>query len=437
MHKDILRAAVAATACLALPAAADDAMRLRELERRLETSLERIETLQRRLDAVELREPALQPGGAVPAPRSAALPAPTADGAASVEAAPPSPPATAAAPQAPGANGLALHGFADVGAGLSRGDGNASAPRGFTLGTFSLYMTPQLGERVKGLVELAFEFGSDHGTAIDVERLQLGYTVSDALTLWAGRFHTPYGYWNTAFHHGAQFQTALSRPRFLEFEDRGGILPSHSIGLWATGSTRLGANRLGYDVYAVNSNRIADGVLQPQLAGDRSGSPGVGFRAGIGLGRSGWTLGVHGQTQRIEGENASLTVQGRARLNMLGVYAVLDDDDWEVLGEYYRFRNRDLSGGSGLHGSSAAYLQVGRRVGERFTPYARAERSALDGGDPYFSLQSGGIGYRRAVAGLRYDINAVSAVKAEWSRTVDAGARGAPDGLALQYAVRF
>ena len=132
--------------------------------------------------------------------------------------------------------GIPLHGFADVGATFSRQSNiYQNGPKGFNVGAFSLYLTPELSARVKSLVELSFEVSSQGDVSTDLERLQLGYTFSDALTMWAGRYHTPYGYWNTAYHHGQQIQTTLTRPRFLEFEDRGGILPAHTVGLWFTG----------------------------------------------------------------------------------------------------------------------------------------------------------------------------------------------------------
>lgn len=139
---------------------------------------------------------------------------------------------------------LPVHGFADVGYAY------ASKPRdnrksGFVLGNFDLYLTPDLGHRVKTIIELAFEYdekGNSVGT--DVGRLQMGYTFSDELTLWAGRFHTPYGYWNTAFHHGAQISPSIARPRLIAFEDQGGILPSHTVGVMATGTSRIDGGRL-------------------------------------------------------------------------------------------------------------------------------------------------------------------------------------------------
>lgn len=426
MNKTFLMSGLAAAAALALgPAQAQDDARLRDLERRLEQSHRLIETLQQRLEQLEKKSG----GGAEPAPGQwgARLSA-VEQTVAQIEA------SRSTAPAAD--TGLPLHGFADIGAGVRNKAAAGTASRGFNVGVFDLYMTPQISAQVKGLVEIAFEYEGSGELAVDAERLQLGYVFSDALTLWGGRFHTPYGYWNTAFHHGAQIQTALSRPRFLEFEDAGGILPAHSVGLWATGALRSGIGRIGYDLYVINGNRIHEGVLDFQAPGDSDGNVGVGLRVQLTPSGSGLSLGVHAMRQSIAGESGDGSRQGAARLSMLGGYATWDDDDWEAMAEFYRFRNRDL-GGSGTHGTTAWYAQLGRNVGERWTPYVRVERASLAADDPYFALQDNARSYRRTVAGVRYHLTPKSALKAEWMRSSFDGTPGHPASVAVQYSVRF
>jgi len=97
--------------------------------------------------------------------------------------------------------GLPLHGFADVGYLRSTNDPNGRKD-GFSLGALDIYLTPAFGDRGRSIVELVFEYDGDGAQTIDLERLQFGYTFSDAATLWAGRFHTPYGHWNTAVPSG-------------------------------------------------------------------------------------------------------------------------------------------------------------------------------------------------------------------------------------------
>ena len=58
------------------------------------------------------------------------------------------------------------------------------------------HVTGAIGVRgfgdVSGLVELLFEYDDRDNLAVDLERLQLGYTFSDEATVWLGRFHTPF-----------------------------------------------------------------------------------------------------------------------------------------------------------------------------------------------------------------------------------------------------
>jgi hypothetical protein len=103
---------------------------------------------------------------------------------------------------------------------------------------------------------------------------------------------------------------------------------------------------------------------------------------------------------------------------MKGGYFGYDADDWEAIGEYYRFANTDSAGG-GKHGSSAWFVHVGRMFGT-LTPYVRYERTALAAGDAYFSSQRVGRSYKRAVAGARYALDARSSLKLELSETTEA-----------------
>jgi len=345
--------------------------------------------------------------------------------------------------------GLPVRGFADIGAGTSRQSNlYQTGPKGFTVGNFSLYLTPEFGDRVKSLVELVFEVDRNGEVGADLERLQMGYAFSDALTLWGGRFHTPYGIWNTAFHHGQQIQTSLSRPRFLEFEDRGGILPAHTVGLWATGTLPVGGSRFNYDVYTGNAPRIGidaslpapGGVLDPKASGAAHHASTLGFRAEFAPrgALDGLKVGLHGLRANVSDDSAGLN---RTRLLTYGPYASYTNDQWEILSELYKFRNRDLSGATGTHQSNAWYVQAGYNTG-RGTPYIRAERTSLDQTDNYFAFQNSGRSYHATSLGLRFDLTASTALKFEAGRTLmrNVKAGGGDDSFTefrTQFSIRF
>jgi hypothetical protein len=306
--------------------------------------------------------------------------------------------------------GLPIHGFMDVGF-ASNSKGTSANPMGFYVGALSFYLAPHFGDKVKALVEPNFEVTRDGAISTDLERLQIGYTFSDNATAWAGRFHTPYGYWNTAFHHGAQIQTSVLRPRFLDFEDKGGILPAHMIGLWGEGKFKVGDSKLTYDVFAGNGPKIVKSILDINQAGDNNHQAMVGFNLGYEFSGSldGLRLAVHSLRGDVDDDAIP---SNKTQLNIVGGSAVYLSDTWEVMSEYYRFNDKDKSGGTGTHKSWADYLQIGKSF-NNLTPYVRVERTVLDQLDNYFSMQDSGQSYARQALGLRYNLNPKAALKFE------------------------
>ena len=343
-----------------------------------------------------------------------------------------------------------LHGFADVGYRHASKDLSGGQPvRGFYLGSLDLYFAPQFGDRVKMLAELFFEFEETGELAVEMERLQLGYAVSDRTTVWAGRFHTPFGYWNTAYHHGAQIQTSLMRPKFMEFEDLGGIMPVHTTGLWAIGKFRISqGGTLTYDAYTGNGSRIlsdsaSGGVLDANNSRDDNGNKTVGLKLSYDFGGSleGLQLGAHGLKQEVGTYiGASPTPVSRTAVKMIGGYMAYFNHDWEGIAEYYAFNNQDLPTGTGSHQSSAGFAHLGYSFNTELTPYVRLEKADFDQGDSYFSQQASGRSYERQALGVRYNLNPRAAIKFEVNHTNQTDTpptAGSFDEARAQYAIRF
>lgn len=394
----------------ALAATAEE--RIGELERKLEESVKVINQLSQEVQQ-------LKGESAKARPAAAAAPAPASTEALAKKVSDLEQQVSANANRPEVDHGLDMHGFADVGF-TAAGAGHTT---GAKIGALDFYLTPKFTDRIKALFELNFECCGDGAIGTDLERMQIGYTASDWMTLWAGRFHTPFGYWNTAFHHGAQLQTTIKRPQFLDFEDSGGILPVHTVGFWATGSGKTSGGRVGYDLYVGNAptiklgdpNVAGTGTLDPGLAG----ADGRGFTIGGNLhfdfrgALEGLSVGAHALTSKVVD---SATTPDTTRLNMYGLWFVYLEDNWEVLAEQYSFHNEDLSGTTGRHSSNAAYAQAGRQFGA-WTPYVRYELTSLDQADAYFAQQQTGGSYRRFVGGLRYDLNPKTALKLEAQHT--------------------
>ncbi len=319
--------------------------------------------------------------------------------------------------------GLPLHGFMDVGF-ASNSQATPSNPKGFYVGALSLYLAPNFGDNIKALVEPNFEVTPEGTVATDLERLQIGYTFSDTSTVWAGRIHTPYGYWNTGFHHGAQMQTSVMRPRFLDFEDKGGILPAHMVGLWSAGKFKASTGKVTYDVYAGNGPKVAMtdptsapsptnlGTLDINLAGDNNHQAMLGFNVGYEFTGQldGLRIAGHGLKGDVD-DNASAQLN-KTELSMIGGSVIYLANDWEVLSEYYGFDDNDKSGSTGSHKSWASYAQIGKSLND-WTPYIRFERTVLSQKDNYFAMQASGQSYARQSLGLRYNLNQNAALKVE------------------------
>lgn len=310
--------------------------------------------------------------------------------------------------------GLPMHGFADLGIGTH--NPYHRDEEGTFLNNLDFYLTPRIGGKFLALFELNFEVDSSGTVGVDIERGQLGYQFSDAATLWIGRFHTPFGFVNTALHHGVWINDALRRPGFLNFEDQGGILPSHTVGAWLTGAERGDGGKVLYDVFYGNGQQIISGLIDMRSGGNDHGKPIYGGRLGYqfttGI-AEGLTIGVHAFEAHMDDDQIP---EDSIDARVFGGYIVYDTDRWEHMAEIYFFRNRDLNFGSTDHKSTAYYAQFGYRA-PWLIPYVRYERATLDQTDLYFSSLVSGGSYYRGAAGFRYDLNTKVAFKFEVANT--------------------
>ncbi|MGZ4955206.1 MAG: hypothetical protein ACXV8Q_08830 [Methylobacter sp.] len=345
-----------------------------------------------------------------------------------------------------------LHGFADVGGGY----GSSGHPAGFGVGSLDLYMTPKLGGKVRSLVELVFEYDRVGGLGTDLERTQIGYAFNDQATVWLGRFHTPYGYWQTAYHHGQQIQPSLLRPRFIDFEDKGGILPAHTTGVWGTGGLQFEGGKFTYDVYAGNTPRIVPnnslgngnlGNLDPNVAGfgNHSLTAGAKFGYNFTSGKlDGLNVGIHGLRSQVQvfnnfDTNPTGPSNGQVELNMAGGYLYYNNYDWEIISEAYGFMNHEQQPNAAYRTSWAGFVHVGHAF-DRWMPYGRLERADTNQNDLYFKSMALGYAYSREALGLRFDVNTQSALKLELNYTQPQANMNSLVNFwesRLQYAIRF
>lgn len=176
---------------------------------------------------------------------------------------------------------LHIRGFGDFGL---YGANRKGATAGFNMGELNLFVTSNISDKLRFLSEIVFENDGPAASrtsdfTVDVERALLAYSYSDHMNLAIGRLHTAIGYYNTAYHHSAWMQTATSRPFIFSFEDEGGILPTHLVGVSASGQIPSGNLGLHYVAEVGNgpSSRTAinSGVEIPVAVNSRMST---GFR---------------------------------------------------------------------------------------------------------------------------------------------------------------
>jgi hypothetical protein len=145
--------ALASAQFVCLAAWADDAQRIEALEQRLARSMALIEQLNARLQQLEAAR-------AAPPPATAA--ADTGAQQARIERLEQTVQGMSETTARTRDLGIPLHGFADVGY-WRQSRLFPGRKSGFALGNLDLYMTPEIGDRVRSIIELVFEYGPDEG----------------------------------------------------------------------------------------------------------------------------------------------------------------------------------------------------------------------------------------------------------------------------------
>ena len=114
---------------------------------------------------------------------------------------------------------------------------------GFDLGQFVLHFASPLSAKVSYFGEVSFT-AQPSTYDVSVERSIVRYDYNDHFKMSFGKYHTPIGYWNDTFHHGAWLQTTISRPEMVKFG--GTFTPIHFVGILAEGNIPSGGLGLAY-----------------------------------------------------------------------------------------------------------------------------------------------------------------------------------------------
>jgi len=312
---------------------------------------------------------------------------------------------------------LRIRGFGDIN---FHGDNQKGDNTAFTLGQLNLFVTSDISDKFKFLGEIVFEGGPDniYGRTrgpnnvfgVDVERMVLQYSRNDYFNLAIGRYHTAIGYYNTAYHHSTWFQTATGRPFLFQFEDRGGILPIHSVGISASGEIPSGWMGLHY-VAEVGNGRASRSPFDDEpvqnVVDDQN--------------RKAFNLALFARPESVRGLQTGFSIyrdvlapngQPRVGETILAAHAVYIRSNFEWLNEGMVIRHAP-EGLAHVFNTPGFYTQISRRFGA-YRPYFRYQYVNASEHEPIFP----DVARRQGPsAGIRFDASESVALKLQYDYT--------------------
>src|SRR6185437_14537560 len=301
----------------------------------------------------------------------------------------------------------------------------------FLIGDLDLLITGRAAN-LTAMAETALEQHGGGDVGIDLERIFVGWR-GERVSVDAGRIHAELGYWNNAFHHGRWLQIPTGRPEVLKFEDEGGILPVHQVGVSAHFRAYVEGDRQIELVGSIGNGRgnFTDDV---QETDETNVFKALLFRIGFkGFGARDLELGVSGLFDRIApvaGLSSDPTAFvrpalpdqsideaiGNAYLAYRGVDLTVISEAFDV---YHAASMRDAAGVNRWY-TIDAYALGAYRIGE-ISPYLMTElRRTSAEPDPFFFPDPAATttvflkNFYEQTAGLRWDFTTWSAIKLEY-----------------------
>jgi hypothetical protein len=315
-----------------------------------------------------------------------------------------------------------IHWFGDVGYRASDLQGDTDS---FSLGQLDLFMTSTLTDRLNILSEVVFRPGTDNKYAVNAERLLLRYSPSPYLAVSVGRYHTAIGFYNTAYHHGSWFETAVARPAIFAY--RGGLIPIHDVGVIATGRVPSGRLGLSYTFELGNGQSSQSSASEPT---QNSIDENDGKAVNVGISArpemfAGLELGFSAHHDKLYPSGAPSIDQ-----RTLAAHVVYQSSTFEWLNEIVAVLSARPAPATDTS-TTGFYSQVSRQFAD-VRPYFRYQYVDANQADSFRAL-----GHRYGpTIGVRYDLGKFAAVKGQYERTAR---RGLPvvNAVATQLAFIF
>lgn len=300
---------------------------------------------------------------------------------------------------------LELHFGGDVNGG--KRFGTAAEPSAFALGVVDTMIHGRLSRAFSVLVEVAYEDSGD-SFGFDVERLMLKFEPTTWFQVSVGRFHTPLGYWNTAYHHARWMYSATEAPLLDRFEDGAGPLPVHTIGVLVRGAVPVGPVQLEYDLCAGNARGPRPDP--PQNFGDTSDAKSA--CAALHAEYAGLRFGVSGS---LDSATVAPGLDLRERIAVADLHWRWGG--WEAIAEGALIHH-DLGGS--VANNLGGFAQLAYEIRDKVQLYGRVERFVRATEESYLVTPTATFG----LGGVRYDVISTAALKLEGGWEKVAGVEG-------------
>ncbi len=331
---------------------------------------------------------------------------------------------------------LRIRGFGDI---SLHGDTMKGDTTSFSLGQLDLFISSDVSEKFKFLSEIVFEAGAnnfygvtsgpENSFSVDIERYLMQYSHNDYFNISAGRGHTAIGYYNTAYHHSTWLQTTTGRPFLFNFEDQGGILPVHNVGVTASGLIPSGQLGLHYVAEIGNGRESRNPLVDEPVQNEVDDQNHKAFN-----------LAAFVRPEALHGFQAGVSVyrdvlrplnSPRIGETIVAAHAIFIRPKYEWLNEALLDRHA-LMGTSSSFNTPGFYTQVSRQFGS-YRPYFRYQYVNVPNNEPVFPdvrLQHG------PSLGLRYDASESVALKFQYDYSFLRDQPGF-NGLTLQLGFTF
>jgi hypothetical protein len=297
----------------------------------------------------------------------------------------------------------------------------------FQIGAVDFFITGDISEDFSVVSENVLKILGDRGTVFDLDRIYLEWHPQRWFKVRFGRDHLMFGRYLQTYHHPLLFQLATSRPAAVAFEDEGGLLATHQIGVEALGDVPIGEDlELRYAIGIGNGRGQYSGDILSTR--DRNAFKALVAQVGL-LPRflPGFEFGVSGYLDRIPPGLTDVT--GRFVLSeaideqIIGAHILYTSDAIEAHAEGYFLAHRARNTGLTSH-LMGGFAQLGV-IFAPWTPYVRVEGVKRSVGDNFYSLSGTLTRLFELRAGIRYGLGDRAVLKLEYRREFENQIHGA------------